>query len=754
MKLKIFIIFFLLNINLFSNFKLENWKSHSSRMNVFSSTIDKNGNIWCATDGGIFKYNINENSETVFDNINFLFSNQISFITYIQELNSIYAGSRDGILEIYDFNKWNHILDIKNQSFSNPIINDIVYYKKKLYIAGGFGLTIFDPDKQVFSESILKIGNFPINTNVNKILIDNNKIWLATDAGLAFADLNNFLPNPNNWRTYNISQGLYENKIIDLALINNELYLLSDRFILKFDGEKFIKINESLDKFLNIRSFANKLYYATIYNIFDENSLPIFDNLPSTINGFNLLNNGSNELIIITYIKNNGIILKYNNKTVKFLPNTPISNSISDIFVNSEGEVWIATGNSPASNGFSLFKNNKWHNFTTIAYKDILDNAYYKIKTDNQGNILASNWGKGLLFGKRINDTTYKFTVYNEKNSDFIGISVNPQFIVAGETQLDRKGNIWTTNLGEQSTGSSLLCFVPKNDSLQSIGYVNPRNPNQRPFISMVIDNWGTKWLGGNASIAAGLMYFNENNTLENKNDDISGVITTSNYPNLNDNFINCLAVDYSGILWIGTPKGLSAIINPNQILNNTSSNLIVRTLNKLTGEINVNDIYVDALNYKWIATTNGIWILNNDGSDTITIINSSNSPLPDNDIKSIYGNPQNGKIYISTNFGLYETNSLSIAPLPAFNIICYPQPFNPLKDAELKIDGLSDYSEIRILTTSGELIKSFNTNSRKIVWDGKDNKGNYVKSGIYLINAVSEFNKESAVQKIAIVND
>jgi len=56
-------------------------------------------------------------------------------------------------------------------------------------------------------------------------------------------------------------------------------------------------------------------------------------------------------------------------------------------------------------------------------------------------------------------------------------------------------------------------------------------------------------------------------------------------------------------------------------------------------------------------------------------------------------------------------------------------------------------------LTTSGELIRSINTASRKTVWDGKDINGNYVKSGIYLLSAKSATGESAGVQKIAIVN-
>jgi hypothetical protein len=175
--------------------------------------------------------------------------------------------------------------------------------------------------------------------------------------------------------------------------------------------------------------------------------------------------------------------------------------------------------------------------------------------------------------------------------------------------------------------------------------------------------------------------------------------------------------------------------------------------MNRLLGEQNVNDIMIDALNNKWIATSIGVWVLNSDGSDTLAYINTSNSPLPTNEIFGLATDQNTGKIYFSSKYGIYEATSLSVLPGSAYNINCYPQPFNLNTDEELVIDGLAEFSEVRILTTNGELIKNINTTSRKIIWDGRNKKGDLVNSGIYLIVATSSSNKESGVQKIAVIN-
>ncbi|HRP01668.1 MAG TPA: hypothetical protein PLE30_03370 [Candidatus Kapabacteria bacterium] len=739
-----------------SQFKLDNWKSHSSIMKINFVSADANDNYWCATDGGIFKFDPISNSEIVYTNVESLLNNQISTVYYDKDSKRIYAGAKDGIIEIFADGKWLHISDIKNQKLSNSIINRIININGKIYIAGGFGLAIFDPINLVFKETIFKIGNFSINTPINDILIDDNKIWVATDEGIASADLSSFLPNPKSWTNYTVKEGLYQNRIFKITKFDNKLFLMSDRFILTYNGNTFEQFAESSDQFKSMAIINNSLYYTNIFKIYDYNKNELNIKHPDFIESIFSNNDSDNGHLIITY-KTFGFGIFKNGELKYNLPNTPATNNIKDAIVDLEGNLWIASGFGVSSKGFSKYDGKKWTNYLSQFYPEIYDNTYHRINIDSKGRIIASNYGKGLLIGDKVaSDSNYNFQLFNETNSEFRGLGTAPKFVVAGATAIDKNGRIWVTNLGEISNGPALLCFDYDGSSYKSYGFQNPRIPNQRTFMTIDIDPYGTKWLGGNNPSGTGLMYYNEMGTLSNISDDVSGVITLSNNPNLLDNMHNCITVDKNGMVWIGTPKGVAVINNPSQVLSNNGgpSNLSIRNLNRLIGDINVNDIMVDGLNNKWIATSNGVFVIDPLATDTIAYITMDNYPLPTNDVISLAYNPYTGKVYFGTNYGIYEANSLSIEPAPKYDISCYPQPFRPKTDLELSIDGLADNSEVRILTSSGELVNSINTMSRKTVWNGKDKNGNFVKSGIYIISAKSAISDVAGVQKIAIINE
>lgn len=734
-----------------SQFRLDNWKSYTSLVDIETISADKNGNIWAGTSGGAFKYNPASKNYEEFRNINGLLSNQITKIAINPVTDEVYLGTYEGFIEIYRNGNWIHITDIKNQKFPNSVIKAIVFQGNKAYIAGGFGLAVFDVNKLVFIETVRKFGNFSNNTFTNEIIIADNKIWAATDEGVAYASLDSALANPDSWTNYTKTDGLYDNKVLDIAWFNNNLYSLTANYIHKLENGKFTEWFHTADEMNSIVSTdGTDLYFSNYFWVKDKNQSALELTNPALIKGFEAIKGADGKTTFLIDYQQNGMGIYKNDSLEFFMPGTVLTNNVRDMTVDIEGNLWIATDFGGRGRGFAKFDGKKWDNFTSEKYPQIINNSYHKIAVNNYGEVAISNYGAGLLV-MDTKDSNYSFSLFNETNSEFRGIDDAPSYIVAGDVRYDNKGNIWVVNLGNTAAGPSLLAF---DKNMKSYGFKNPRNQNIRFFLSLGIDYYGTKWVGGSPANGVGLMYFNDMGTLDDPSDDVSGFINTSNIPALPDNIHNSIEVDKSGFVWIGTPRGLAVIMNPSAILKSSSgiASLSVRSMSRLLGDQNVNDIMIDALNNKWIATNIGVWVLNSDGSDTLAYINTSNSPLPSNEILALATDQNTGKIYFSGKFGIYEATSLSVLPKATYNIYCYPQPFDLSKDDEMVIDGLAEFSEVRILTTNGELIKNINTTSRKIIWDGKNKKGELVDSGIYLIVATSSSNKESGVQKVAVV--
>jgi flagellar hook assembly protein FlgD len=63
--------------------------------------------------------------------------------------------------------------------------------------------------------------------------------------------------------------------------------------------------------------------------------------------------------------------------------------------------------------------------------------------------------------------------------------------------------------------------------------------------------------------------------------------------------------------------------------------------------------------------------------------------------------------------------------------------------------------STIKIFTISGDLVRTLSTpGGRMTFWDGKDEKGQYVPTGIYLIVAYNEDGTKVGIGKLAVLRD
>ena len=168
-----------------------------------------------------------------------------------------------------------------------------------------------------------------------------------------------------------------------------------------------------------------------------------------------------------------------------------------------------------------------------------------------------------------------------------------------------------------------------------------------------------------------------------------------------------------------------------------------------------INCIAVDALNQKWIGSNAGLLLVNSDGSQLLATYDSKNSPLLSDEITSLAIDENSGTVYAGTNSGLTSFKTPAEKPLESFsNLFFYPSPFiidNSGK--QLTIEGLVKDSDIKILTISGKLIRHFTSPGGRVAyWDGRDDSGNLVASGIYLVVAYDTEGNNVTTGKVAVL--
>ena len=81
-----------------------------------------------------------------------------------------------------------------------------------------------------------------------------------------------------------------------------------------------------------------------------------------------------------------------------------------------------------------------------------------------------------------------------------------------------------------------------------------------------------------------------------------------------------------------------------------------------------------------------------------------------------------------------------------------YPNPVEPGYTGNITITGLSLNADVKILTANGAIVNEGHSNGGTYVWDGCDQKGRRVASGIYMVATATSKGEKGTVCKIAIV--
>ena len=426
--------------------KLENWKTHSSILNVVSADVDSRGRIWAGSPGGLFVYDEAGQTTKVFRNLDALLSLDVTTVKANRASKEVYIGTFDGVIDIVseDFT-FTHITDILRPNFPNAKINDITFNGNLAYIGGGFGLTVFDTKERVFRQTPPRLGIFKPNTQVNQIIIANNRLWAATDEGVASIKLSSSIIDPEAWTNYTTISGLKSNKINGIATFNGTIYCISDTNVYTLNDTSFTSVYSTAiwNTIKSINILNDSLYISTPYYLQDLNnqmkysSADVLDT--ALINKFipNPLNNN-----IIVLLNEYGIVIK-SDKIKQIKPESPASNLFSHLAVDRDGALWSATEQIGRGRGFMKLYDNVWENFNIKQFPEIKSDAYYKVNALPDGRVVLSSWGGGLLVvSKENNKYSFKFT--NSQNSCMSGISGGPDFNVIGESVYDsRTGSIW-----------------------------------------------------------------------------------------------------------------------------------------------------------------------------------------------------------------------------------------------------------------------------------------------------------------------
>ena len=161
-----------------------------------------------------------------------------------------------------------------------------------------------------------------------------------------------------------------------------------------------------------------------------------------------------------------------------------------------------------------------------------------------------------------------------------------------------------------------------------------------------------------------------------------------------------------------------------------------------------------------WIQDGNKIFSLIADGVGRLVNEDGSGSRIIlGEEPRDIAFNNDEGLAYISTNKGISTLRIPFARPKTNYkNIKIFPSPFIVPSNSPLVIDGLMDGSICKVITLTGRVLRTLpvsneGVNGYQVFWDGKDEEGRWVNTGVYLIN-VMESKGNYSFEKIAVIKN
>lgn len=345
---------------------------------------------------------------------------------------------------------------------------------------------------------------------------------------------------------------------------------------------------------------------------------------------------------------------------------------------------------------------------------------------------------------------------YNSENSlitSFNNTSKNYQLITS--IKFDTDGNLWMLN--SQSPSNQSLIEYTKDGKW--VSHHKPELYNLGSLECLMQDSRGLLWFVNNYHGLPSIYCYQASTDQLN----IYSSFVNEDGTTLTPNFVRYVTEDKNHDMWIGTNIG-PLLLYKKDITSDTPIFTQVKVprndgtnyADYLLSGVDISCIAIDGGNRKWFGTNgNGIYVISNDCLTQIYHFTTNNSNLLSNNIESIAINEQTGEVFVGTDKGLCSYMSDASSPnseMTKDNVWAYPNPVKPTYTGRITITGLSFDSDVKIVTANGILVNQGRSNGGIYTWDGKDQNGKKVASGVYMVETATSDGSKGTVCKIAIV--
>lgn len=446
-------VFLTIAIKSFAQMQIGEWQAHLSYNNIIQ-TAPAGELVYGLSDGALFSYNKKDQSVQLYDKINALSDNSISYIKYSKTHNTLIIVYKNSNIDLLTNGKVYNIPDFMNKIMNDDkSLNSININGDYAYFSTNFGVLILDlKRKEITNTYFLKKKVF--STIIKEDDTKTQIIYAATDKGVYSGSTQKNLLDINNWQY--ITSDYYSS----LHYFDGKIFANSSKGISILEGKSISPQLILPGSYMYIDSYDGKLIAG------NSNYISIINNLKDIIgisldDKFNHISYSSDDKM---YWGSNGIYglngYTFTDKTLikkisSISPNSPKRN-LPYYMTFSNNRLLICGGgmtydrlNNPGT--IMMMENGNWSSFQEQGIKNITREEYKDITSiiedpKDPTHHFASSGGEGIYEFNEL-----KFTkLHNIDNSTLQTILPNAPFkysyIRTNGLQYDTHHNLWMVN--------------------------------------------------------------------------------------------------------------------------------------------------------------------------------------------------------------------------------------------------------------------------------------------------------------------
>jgi len=759
------------------------WRTHFSYQNT-EQVAWAGQTIYAMANGKLFSYLPDDNEIREHNILTGLHGNMVSRIDYNEATSTLLVVYDDGNIDFIKGDEITGLPDYRDKTLTvSKTVNEVRMYGAYAFICTDACLLEVDMKRKEISNTYFLRDEAGAYTALADFAATDDSYYLLTDDNKLYQGRReDNLLDSHNWKTMSFGWNLPPEHI---TAWNGGFYGCSGPYIFKLNEWGNWAFQEELDFCITsweiqhgrlVMGFENGTFEVrttdgSIFTLKQSGQSVATEDLSLKANGKELCTASDKSGIALWKV--DAAEPAYNNVACDILPNGPAINTAWKFYFRDNSLYTVSGGRFGDryffTGGINRFIDNGWESIiedadtisaqTKIPFRDIVNLA---IDPADESHFYACSWGEGMYEfrgGKLVKLHTYT-------NSPLVTcLPESPQkerYVRVDGATFDKDGNLWVTN-SDKITGRAGVRILKADGTWISPSY--KKLPAYVPTLGDVLfTSNGQIWINSVRDIY-GIFVIDPGNTLDDPTDDKTQWI--NNFYDQDGKTIDMFTVtsiveDRDGTLWIGTNRGPILYYQTSTLFEKIPTFTRVKVpRNDGTDEADyllstspIQAIAVDGANRKWLATENdGAYLVSADGLKTIHHFTKDNSPLPSNNVYSVFVHPFDGEVFMGTEQGLVSYRDQAIEGADSYNnVYAYPNPVAPEFTGDILVTGLKESSQVHITDIQGHIMAKGTSLGGQFAWNGCRPSGERAASGVYLVFVADEDGNKGVVCKIVLL--